>query len=488
MGEEVDSKKDKYTQNLRLIGTVIAVLFWWYDAYVDTYIFLDGEFIDNMFRPEAKQIWLRFAVMASLIGLSFYSHKMLHRVKRAEKLKDLFVSTVSHELRTPLTSIIGSLDIIGSGMAGEVSEESKKMVQIAHKNSNRLLELINDILDLQKLESGLMTYELAPMPAGPFVDEVVEAMEGFADQYNVKIRADNNAPEAIVQGDKSRLTQVLTNLAANAVRYSPPGEEVVIKISQSGSLVRFAVIDKGPGVPHKFKNRIFSEFAQAESGSLYGKGGTGLGLNISKRIVERHEGKISFISDPGRSTSFYFDIPEFRGALASVAPTGKAAIDSETGVFNWSYFEGELEKEWGRATRAETALTIIFLEVPKLETYFDKYGEVAGREALIKIAKAFSGLIKRPGDVLARNTSNRFAVLLPDTNHKGAAILAEEMRSVVLLMDIEFKDDEGESSSKGKLAVLTGAYTIIPDRLSKSESLVKGAEDALNESIRSEEK
>ena len=477
-----EKKQGKYTQNLRLIGTIIAILFWWYDAYVDTYIFLDGEFIDNMLRPEVKQIWSRLMVMASLIGLSFYSHRLIDRVKRAEKLKDHFVSTVSHELRTPLTSIMGSLDIIGSGMAGEVSEESKKMVGIALRNSKRLFDLINDILDLQKLESGLMTYDIVPLPVAPFVDEVVEAMQGFADQYNVKIKADNTAPEAVVKGDKLRLTQVLTNLIANAVRYSPPGKDVVISISQSGSLVRFAVIDKGPGVPYEFKSRIFSEFAQAETGSQYGKGGTGLGLNISKRIVERHEGRISFISDPGVSTSFYFDIPEFRGALSSVAPTGQAAIDSETGVFSWAYFEGELEKEWGRATRAETALTIILIKVCELETYFDVYGEVAGRESLSKISRALSGLIKRPGDILARHTSDRFIVLLPDTNHKGAAVLGEKLRSVVDSLDIEFK-----GSATGRLIVSLGASTIIPDRLSKSASLVESAEKALLETNQGEE-
>ena len=474
-----EKKRGIYTQNLRLIGTVIAVLFWWYDAYVDTYIFLDGEFADNMFRPEAKEIWQRLVVMASLIGLSFYSHKLIDKVRRAEKLKDLFVSTVSHELRTPLTSIMGSLDIIDSGMAGDVSEESKKMVGIAHKNSKYLLNLINDLLDLQKLESGLMTYDIVPMPAASFVDEVVEAMEGFAAQYDVKIKAENTAPEAIVKGDKVRLTQVLTNLTANAVRYSPPGGEVVISISQSGSLVRFAVIDKGPGVPHDFKNRIFSEFAQAESGSLYGKGGTGLGLNISKRIVERHEGRISFISDPDVETSFYFDIPEFRGELSSVVPSGKAAIESETGLFSWSYFEEELEKEWGRAVRTETALSIILIEVCELETYFDIYGEIAGSESLTKIAKVLSGLIKRPGDLLARNTSNRFAVLLPDTNDKGAAVLGERLRLAVDSLDIGFTRDK----VSGRLAVRTGVGTIIPERTFKSEILVKRAEAALKEAI-----
>ena len=277
MSESVKKKRGRYTQNLRLIGTVIAILFWWYDAYIDTYVFMEGEFVDNMFRPAAKEIWLRLIVMASVIGLSFYSHRLIKRVRKAEQLKDHFVSTVSHELRTPLTSIIGSLDIVGSGMAGEVSVESKDMLCIALRNSRLLLDLINDILDLQKLESGLMTYDIGSMEVAPFVDEVVEALEGFADQYNVKLKVENLAPEAIVKGDKLRLSQALTNLVSNAVKYSPPGKNVVISISQSGYLVRFAVIDKGPGIPHEFKSRIFSEFAQAESGSEYGKGGTGLG-------------------------------------------------------------------------------------------------------------------------------------------------------------------------------------------------------------------
>ncbi len=482
MSTVFEKKRGKYTQNLRLIGTVIAVLFWWYDAYLDTYVFLNGEFIDNMLRPEAKVIWSRLMVMASLIGLSFYSHRLIDMVRRAEVLKDHFVSTVSHELRTPLTSIIGSLDIIGSGMAGEVSEESKEMVAIALRNSKRLLDLINDILDLQKLESGLMTYDIVPMPVAPFVDEVLEAMKGFADKFNVRIKADNTAPGAVVKGDRVRLMQALINLSANAVRYSPSGEEVVIRISQSGSLVRFAVIDKGPGVPYEFRSRIFSEFAQAETGSEYGKGGSGLGLSICKRIVERHEGRISFVSDPGVATSFYFDIPEFRGALSSVAPTGKAAIDSETGVFSLAYFEGELEKEWGRATRAEIALTLILIEVRELETYYKVYGEVAGSESLSKIARALSEIIKRPGDLLARYTSGRFIVLLPDTNHKGGAVLSERLRSVVDSLDIEFKGG-GDGFAPGRLAISTGVSTIIPDRLSGSVSLVESVEKALVKTI-----
>lgn len=472
MKKEPYKKKGKYTQDLRLIGTIIAILFWWYDAYIDTYIFLEGEFADNMLRPGAKEIWLRLVVMASLIGLSFYSHKLIARVKRAEGLKDLFVSTVSHELRTPLTSIIGSLDIIKSGMAGEVSGESKKIVGIAHKNSKRLLELINDILDLQKLESGLMIYHIKPMPIAAFVEEVVEAMEGFADQYNVKIKVDNAAPDAIVKGDWARLTQALTNLIANAVRYSPAGDEVVVSVSQTGSLVRIAVLDHGPGVPHEFKDRIFSEFAQAETGLLYGKGGTGLGLNISKRIVERHEGKISFVSEPNESTSFFFDIPEFTEELGAKAIAAATNLDELTGLFNRAYFDREFKKEVARAERANIALAVLLIEVEGFGPFCEEQGAGAGEERLKEIASALRGSVKRPSDMLARYTSESFVALLPDTDSSGAAVIVERMHSMVNETDIK-------GSATGGLSIHIGVEAVVPESSTLPESILEKAKDAL---------
>lgn len=468
MKKEPYKKKGKYTQDLRLIGTIIAVLFWWYDAYIDTYIFLEGEFADNMLRPGAKEIWLRLVVMASLIGLSFYSHKLIARVKRAEALKDLFVSTVSHELRTPLTSIIGSLDIINSGMAGEVSGESKKIVGIAHKNSKRLLELINDILDLQKLESGLMTYHIKPLPIATFVDDVVEAMEGFAEKYNVKIKVDNAVPDAIVKGDKARLTQALTNLIANAVRYSPAGELVTVSVSQAGSLVRVAVIDHGPGVPHEFKGRIFSEFAQAESGLLYGKGGTGLGLNITKRIVERHEGKISFVSEPNEPTSFFFDIPEFTEELGAKVIIEASNLDELTGLFNRPYFDKEFRKEVSRAERANIVLALLLIEVDGFEPFCGEQGVAAGEERLKEIASALGGSVKRPCDMLARYAKESFAVLLPDTDSNGASVIAERMRSKV-----------NETSANGGLTIHIGVEVGLPQSSTTPESIFENAKIAL---------
>ncbi len=468
MRKEPNKKKGKYTQNLRLIGTVIAILFWWYDAYIDTYIFLEGEFVDNMLRPGAKEIWLRLVVMASIIALSFYSHKLIARVKRAEALKDLFVSTVSHELRTPLTSIIGSLDIINSGMAGEIPGESKKIVGIAHKNSKRLLELINDILDLQKLESGLMTYHIKPMPIAAFVDDVVEAIDGFADQSNVKIKVDNTAPDVVVKGDWARLTQALTNLIANAVRYSPTGEDVVVSVSHSGSLVRVAVIDNGPGVPQEFKSRIFSEFAQAETGLLYGKGGTGLGLNITKRIVERHEGKIGFVSDPGEPTSFFFDLPEFTEDLGAKASTEASDLDEQTGLFNRPYFDREFKKEVARAERASVILALLLIEVDGYELFCKEQGAGAGEDRLKEIASALRGSIKRPGDMLARYTKESFVALLPDTDENGAAVIVERIRSGV-----------NETSANGGPGIQIGVEAVRPLSSTTPEEIFEKAKSAL---------
>lgn len=461
-----DKTKGKYTQNLRLIGTIIAILFWWYDAYVDTYVFLNGDILDNILRPNAKNVWTRLTVMASLIGVSFYSHKLIVKVRSAETLKDKFVSTVSHELRTPLTSIIGSLDIIKSGMAGEISKESKKIVGIAYKNSNRLLNLINDILDVQKLESGLMVYRIEPMSVALFVEDVVESLTGFADKYEVTLKVENSAPGVMIQGDRARLTQVLTNLTANAVRHSPPGKDVEIEVSQAGTLVRIAVIDHGPGVPQEFKSQIFTQFAQAETG----KGGTGLGLNISKQIIERHEGRISFISDPGVATSFYFDLPEFAGDVLARASAEARDFDKITGLFNRRYFIRELRKEQARSERAKISLALIMIEIDGFGPFCEDFVDEAGEEYLNKLANILSSLVNRPGDLLARYADVMFIALLPDTDTDGVDELMKKMR--LRLGELCMEDFKA-------IRVYVAGEASIPKRFAGPEVMLESVESAL---------
>jgi PAS domain S-box-containing protein len=241
--------------------------------------------------------------------------------KRNELLKDDFVATVSHELRTPLTSIAGSLGLLIGGAAGELTPSAARLLQIAYNNSQRLVRLINDILDIEKIESGKAAFDAKPVELRALVEHAIEANRGFADSFGVCMRLDQHSVTAIVLADGDRIIQVLTNLLSNAIKFSPKGEEVVVLIEQRGAAVRVSVRDYGPGIPETFKSRIFDKFAQADRFDSPQKRGTGLGLNIVKQIVDRHGGSVGFEPAAGGGTVFHFDLPY----AAQSAATGAVA-------------------------------------------------------------------------------------------------------------------------------------------------------------------
>ncbi|MBZ8135335.1 hybrid sensor histidine kinase/response regulator [Afifella sp. IM 167] len=231
--------------------------------------------------------------------------------KRVEQMKNDFISTVSHELRTPLTSIRGALGLVTGGAAGELPPSVTPLIKIAHSNAERLVRLINDILDIEKIESGRMSFELVPMAPEIVVKHAVEASRSYLPEKDVSIRFVNEAPEAMVMADADRLHQVLANLLSNAIKYSPQGEEVLVHQQLlAGGGLRISVIDHGPGVPPGFRDRIFRRFEQADSSATRGQSGTGLGLNIVKAIVERLGGAVSFESRPDVETAFHIDLRE----------------------------------------------------------------------------------------------------------------------------------------------------------------------------------
>jgi PAS domain S-box-containing protein len=249
--------------------------------------------------------------------------------KRVERLKNEFVSTVSHELRTPLTSIAGSLDLISAGAAGEVPEQAASLVEIARKNSRRLVRLINDILDVEKIESGQLTLEFRRLNLRDIVTQSIDATRAFAREYGVEYRLVANDAEASVYGDADRLTQVLTNLLSNAAKFSPSGRVVDVTVTRDGDEARVDVRDYGPGISPEFRKRIFQRFAQADSSDTRGKGGTGLGLAIAKSLVERHGGRIGFDTETGQGTTFWFSLPALHpvGALPHLEnPTGAPVL------------------------------------------------------------------------------------------------------------------------------------------------------------------
>jgi PAS domain S-box-containing protein len=227
----------------------------------------------------------------------------------AERMKKEFTSTLSHELRTPLTSIIGSLQLINTGVMGEIQRDIAELTVIAERNAQRLLDLINDILDVEKIESGKLALAPEVMPVDELVREAITLNKAFGERFKVRFESHGDIVERKVHADRKRLLQVMTNLLSNAAKFSPEGGVVEISTEDAGPNVRVAVHDRGSGIPEAFRPRIFDRFTQADSTATRQKGGTGLGLAICKRLVELMQGRIGFDDRPGGGTTFWFELP-----------------------------------------------------------------------------------------------------------------------------------------------------------------------------------
>jgi PAS domain S-box-containing protein len=234
---------------------------------------------------------------------------------RLDRMKREFVSVVSHELRTPLTSIRGSLALLNTSAVGELPPRAKSMVAIGLQNSERLVRLINDILDIEKIESGKMEFTCEPLRIGALLETAVQENKAFLDEYQVEARVEDSAGlDLAVEGDHGRLMQVLANLISNAAKNSPENGCITLGAEPGENTVRVWVKDDGPGVPESFRKQIFRKFSQADASDTRKKGGTGLGLCITKAIIDQHKGSIDFESVAGEGTTFYFDLPILRDA------------------------------------------------------------------------------------------------------------------------------------------------------------------------------
>lgn len=229
--------------------------------------------------------------------------------RTAERVRSEFTSTLSHELRTPLTSILGSLQLLKAGVLGPLEKDQDELVDVAERNGQRLLDLINEVLDIEKLESGRLSLVPDTIALDDLVRESLQLNQGYADRFRVRLALDGEPPRVDVRADRKRLMQVMTNLLSNAAKFSPPGGTVEVAARRVGELVRVCVSDRGPGIPEKFRSRIFARFAQADLADSQVKGGAGLGLAICKRLMEMMQGHIGFADRPGGGTTFFFELP-----------------------------------------------------------------------------------------------------------------------------------------------------------------------------------
>ena len=227
-----------------------------------------------------------------------------------ERVKAELLATISHELRTPMTSIKGAMGLLLSNAAGELPEKARTMLSIAYRNSDRLVMIINDILDIEKIAAGQMVFEMNTMPLSLVIDESIAANEQFANRFDVTVEKQGVDEAAHASYDFGRTLQVLTNLLSNAAKFSPVGSKVIVRMEQIGQSYRISVQDFGTGIPEEAQGRIFERFTQVKQDKSHrGVQGTGLGLNISKVIMEQQSGGIGMVSQEGVGSTFFVEFP-----------------------------------------------------------------------------------------------------------------------------------------------------------------------------------
>ncbi len=233
----------------------------------------------------------------------------LSEARRIERMKDEFLATVSHELRTPLTSILGALGLLAAGAGGPLPERALQLAHVAKRNGDRLSRLIDDVLDLTKLEGNRMPLNQRPTDLAPLIREAVNANTGYAQRSDVTLQFEHDTMVCRAQVDPDRFLQIMANLLSNAIKHSPKGKVVRVDLTQNQGQLQVDVVDEGPGIDPAFRKKLFEKFSQADGSDQRAIGGTGLGLYISRMLVEKMGGAIHAESRVTGGATFSITLP-----------------------------------------------------------------------------------------------------------------------------------------------------------------------------------
>jgi signal transduction histidine kinase len=243
-----------------------------------------------------------------IVHLDVVFHQMADSLEHAAQQKQEFISIVSHDLRTPLASIEAALKLLSSGKLGTISDKANDIVKLAQGESERLLRLVNELLDIARIEAGKIELDLQETTFDNICEKSLRAVERFAEEKNVSIRV--TPQHVILIADEDRLIQVLVNLLSNAIKFSEAGETVEVTATEESDWVEVHVKDQGCGIPAQFSEKIFDRFEQASLSGTKDKRGAGLGLAICKLIIDAHGGKIGVNSEANKGSTFWFRVPK----------------------------------------------------------------------------------------------------------------------------------------------------------------------------------
>ena len=399
--------------------------------------------MEHLFVPkEGHPVWLN--VMVSLMrdeqGTPIELVAVIKDVserKEAERVKDEFVSVTSHELRTPLTSIRGALGLLTGGIVGDLPASAQRMLDIAVRSTDRLIRLINDILDLERLTSGKLSLTFEACEVAGLISRAVEEIRGAADAVAVEIRA--GSVDGRVWADLDRVIQTLTNLIGNAIKFSPPFGAVEVSAQVEEGHICFAVEDHGPGIPAHQLEAVFERFQQVDASDSRAKGGTGLGLAICRSIVEQHGGRIWAESVFGEGATFRFTLPlvedvgEGERDDAGSAP-GVLVCDDDAAMRERvkATLEASGYRVW-TAARGEEALVVAQARHPDVIVFDRLLPGIDGRETAIALTGQ-EGTVHIPVVVLsvlrAEQEPVEGAAAYEDTPGEDDALLAALRRAL----------------------------------------------------------